>query len=148
MMPQGFGRIRGRLLVNQLLFHEGSAATVLCLRSIINEEDPILWAEHDEDGNWYFFNARTLFSGEDLCLMPLGKLVRIDPSITELADLPRGWRAWRWSQGEPWMKESRRGKELSGSVVKQVQNDPGRASKAWPPGTPSTVELQREGRDR
>jgi len=133
--------------MNKSSFDENPKAA-LTLRSIVREEDPILWAEHDEDGNWRFFNDRTLFFGDDLCITPLGTLAHIDPTIVELADLPPGWRAWRWSKGEPWMKESRRGKEISGPIVKQVLSNPSRPSKAWPPGTPNTVELQREGRDR
>jgi hypothetical protein len=134
--------------MSPIFFGDDSAITVLTLRSIVSGDDPILWAEHDESGYWCFFNAHTLFFGEDLCLTTLGKLVETDSTLVELADLPQGWRAWRWSKGEPWVKETRRSKEQSGSVMRQILNDPARKSKTWPPGTPSTVELQREGRDR
>jgi hypothetical protein len=37
-------------------------------------------------------------------LVGLEKVVRLDESILALADLPKGWHAWRTSKLSPWQR--------------------------------------------
>jgi|RhiMetdeSRZDD1v2_1073273.scaffolds.fasta_scaffold342507_2 hypothetical protein len=40
-------------------------------------------------------------------LVDRGEIVRFDPTVQELADLPLGWYAWRNAVGEPWQRRER-----------------------------------------
>lgn len=40
-------------------------------------------------------------------LVALRSIVRLDQSVTELADLPLGWHAWRASKSAPWQRAAK-----------------------------------------
>jgi RNAse (barnase) inhibitor barstar len=65
----------------------------------------ITHAFHDEsDHSWSFLSeegART----EDAMIVSLEKVVKRDPSVLEIADLPPGWMAQRDSVGAPWRRK-------------------------------------------
>jgi hypothetical protein len=66
----------------------------------------IALVSHDEDdGGRQFLSLETgpLKEG-DAVIVSLRKILRLDPSIAELADLPLGWRAWRRSKDSPWQR--------------------------------------------
>ena len=42
---------------------------------------------------------------EDVAVLALFEILKIDPSIREIADLPPGWHAWRPTVGAPWRRE-------------------------------------------
>ncbi len=66
---------------------------------------PILQVPHDEeDGAWQFHSGKAVTT-KDLLIVGLGEVVRLDPSIAKLADLPLGWKAKRQSIKEPWVRE-------------------------------------------
>lgn len=65
---------------------------------------PICVVTHDADGTWQVLCGTTNDSGDGR-LACLGCLFERDPSIGVLADLPRGWRAWRESVDDPWHRE-------------------------------------------
>jgi len=66
---------------------------------------PILQVFHDgEDGSWQFHSGNSVTTKE-LLIVGLGEVVRLDPSIAELADLPLGWQAQRRSIKKPWVRE-------------------------------------------
>lgn len=68
---------------------------------------PIVRVTHDEDdGCWQFHSANG--APEDLQearVVGLKTIVRLDPTITTLADLPLGWCALRDAPGTPWRRE-------------------------------------------
>ena len=49
---------------------------------------------HDQDGDWQFLCGTTL-GVADARMVHLAHLVELQPGLTELADLPRGWWAGR-----------------------------------------------------
>jgi hypothetical protein len=74
------------------------------LRSIISGAAPILYVSHDlEDDGWQFLDGRT-FDRADAALVGLGEIVRRDPSVSELADMPPGWVATRETKQSPWRR--------------------------------------------
>ena len=73
-------------------------------RQIIHEGHPILLVYHDaDDGSWQFLTGGT-FSTADGVLVALQEIVKHDPTVSELADLPLGWFAQRESVGSPWRR--------------------------------------------
>ena len=85
-------------------FEQPENVAVITLRQIVDGEEPILHVTHDsDDGGWQFLgweNARE----EDAKVVALRTIVRLDPSVQELADLPLGWHAWRRAADQPWQR--------------------------------------------
>jgi hypothetical protein len=91
---------------NQWPFADPKNVAVITLKSIVKGSGPILHVTHDaDDGAWQFLDGSTV-SEENASVVSLEEITRIDPSVTELADLPLGWYADRSAASEPW----RRGK--------------------------------------
>ena len=67
---------------------------------------PILLVSHDaEDGCWQFLCGTTTDPAAGR-VVGIGQLIDGDPSLRQLADLPRGWRAWRRGPGMPWQRRA------------------------------------------
>ena len=66
---------------------------------------PIMMVSHDaDDGGWQFLCGTTT-DPADGRIIHLQEVVDMDPSLTVLADLPRGWVAFRTSIHGEWMRE-------------------------------------------
>jgi hypothetical protein len=85
-------------------FDEPENVAVITLRQIVDGGEPILHVTHDsDDGGWQFLgweNARE----EDVKIVALRTIVRLDSTVQELADLPLGWHAWRRTAEQPWQR--------------------------------------------
>jgi hypothetical protein len=66
---------------------------------------PILMVSHDaDDGGWQFL-CGTTNDPADGRIIHLKEIVAMDPTVTEVADLPLGWIAFRGKVGEAWTRE-------------------------------------------
>jgi hypothetical protein len=75
--------------------------------NVLDKGAPILLVTHDlDDGSWQFHCTKTL-AIEDARIIGLDCALGLDPTIAELADLPRGWRATREDARAPWTREPR-----------------------------------------
>ena len=85
------------------------SALALTTRQVMREGWPILLVTHDaDDGAWQFVNGQGDTDDiESALLVEVGHIVELDPSVSELADLPLGWRAWRPAAGDEWVREPR-----------------------------------------
>jgi uncharacterized protein DUF4262 len=68
---------------------------------VVDENYPILYVTHDEDGAWQIL-CGTTNDPQDIRSVCLGCMYEKDRSIRELADLPKGWEAWRESKNSAW----------------------------------------------
>jgi hypothetical protein len=67
---------------------------------------PILRVYHDYDGGWQFHGSPDHPATTDVArLVSLGGMIGRDSSLTQLHDLPCGWRATRSSVDAPWARE-------------------------------------------
>ena len=65
---------------------------------------PILFVSHDEeDGAWQFHDGQTVRES-DARVISLKRIIEIDSSVRELADLPLGWIAFRKNKKVPWQR--------------------------------------------
>jgi hypothetical protein len=78
---------------------------VFTTKGIIHNGYPILYVYHDEDDDGWQFHDGTLSRTEDAMVVSLHYIVRHDPSITFLADLPPGWQAERATISSPWHRK-------------------------------------------
>jgi hypothetical protein len=85
-------------------FADPENLAVFTLKRIVRGDAPILRVAHDEDdGGWQFLDGGEV-AVKEAALVSLREIIRIDPSILGLADLPLGWVADRAGPGEPWQR--------------------------------------------
>lgn len=85
-------------------------ATITVWR-VLDRKDPILLVSRDaEDGMWQFLNTAAGQKPDikDAAVVGLRDILMLDPSVGELADLPRGGMAWRTAQTRPWKRTPRK----------------------------------------
>ena len=89
-------------------FEDARNTTSITLRDVLNGKSQVLFVSHDEDdGMWQFLDGRDAPDPADACVVGLGCMVELDPTVAELADLPLGWVAWRDSVDTPWQRALR-----------------------------------------
>jgi hypothetical protein len=82
-------------------FSDAPDLTAFSTRQVMESKEPILLVTHEvSDGAWQFIGGP--WQKGDLVALCLRHAVERDPSIRELADLPRGWGATRGAEGESW----------------------------------------------
>ncbi len=91
--------------MDSLKFHEPLNTAVITNKNIINHSGWIGHVSHDKkDGGWQFLELKNKQSPEDAAVISLEQIIQIDPSVTELVDLPLGWHAWRETKDSPWKR--------------------------------------------
>ena len=81
-----------------------NCATVVS-NSVIERRKPILHVVHDEDDHGWQFLDNESEELDDLCIVCLGHILEVDPSMTGLADLEPGWQATRANINSEWIIE-------------------------------------------
>ncbi|HEX3569309.1 MAG TPA: DUF4262 domain-containing protein [Acidobacteriaceae bacterium] len=72
--------------------------------TVHKKEEPVTYVSHDaEDGTWQFLGDK-MSDGGGPVVSCLHHPIDNDPSLEELADLPRGWYATRESPAAPWQR--------------------------------------------
>jgi hypothetical protein len=85
-------------------FPDAPNTVVFTTRGVIEKGNPILLVTHEQDdGAWQFRMAKTV-SAKEGRIVALDEIVFNDPSLMELADLPRGWIAVRDSSTAKWKR--------------------------------------------
>lgn len=83
-------------------FEDPSSTIVSTSASVLRGDAPILLVFHSPDGDWQFLHQEVHPS--DQCeRMCLGCAFERDHAIGILADLPRGWMAYRHASGDEWV---------------------------------------------
>lgn len=71
---------------------------------VLKNDHPVLLVVHEDDGDWQFLHG--VVAANDQCrTIRLGRAVLADPSLSTLADLPCGWRAYRTLADGHWHRE-------------------------------------------
>ena len=65
---------------------------------------PILLVTHYEDDHSWGFQSGLPLSTADAQIVCMEEVVRLDPTLSEIADLPPGWSASRPAVGGKWTK--------------------------------------------
>jgi hypothetical protein len=87
-------------------FADPRNVAVFTVRDIVEMRRPILIVNHDtEDGAWQFLTGEPL-NMKDAMLVSLSEIVRLDPTVAVLADLPIGWQATRARVGDNWRRSA------------------------------------------
>ena len=76
--------------------------------SILSGAAPILCVSHDEDDHgWQFLDGSNPPDIEAAAVVVLAEIVKLDPSVLAVADLPPGHQAWRRSKDALWERSHR-----------------------------------------
>ncbi len=82
-----------------------NTASIMCSH-VLREKLPILFVAHDEeDGTWQFLCDVRDHDESNCTLVPLRTALDLDPTVTEVADLPHGYIATRKAHGRAWVRE-------------------------------------------
>jgi hypothetical protein len=77
---------------------------VITTKKILSLETPILNVSHDEDDVWQFLgDGREELNEDDAQVVDLDEIMRFDPTLLELIDLPKGSKAFRNNVGSQWI---------------------------------------------
>lgn len=71
-------------------------------KDIIHDGAPILHVCHDEEDHGWQFIGLDDAREEDIALVCMAEIVKLDPSVKEIAHIPPGWHAWRQQVGAEW----------------------------------------------
>jgi hypothetical protein len=91
-------------IISSWPFQDPQNVAVFTTRQVVKDRKPILFVSHDAgDGAWQFHSG-DIARSEDMIILALSEIVEIDPSITDLADLPLGYKASRNSPSDAWKR--------------------------------------------
>ena len=71
-------------------------------RHILDEHKPILYVSHDEDGYWQFL-CGGVYKQEDAKIVSLADILRIDSSMSDLAEMDYGQYAEAPDEKSDWI---------------------------------------------
>jgi len=87
-------------------FDQPPNCAVITLRSIVFDGAPILLVFHDEDDHGWQLLGGGEFDLADAAIVSLKEIIRRDPTVLQIADLPPGWSAWRSAPNAAWQRVS------------------------------------------
>ena len=82
-------------------FKESKNQAVFTCCHIIEENKPILYVKHDNEGDWQFLCGDN-HTTEDARVIALQEIIDIDPSVSNVSNLKRGQIAVRESKENEW----------------------------------------------
>lgn len=88
-------------------FDQPRNCAVFTMRQVLEGSEPILLVSHDADDHGWQFIGKSDASVADAKVVSLEEIVRRDPTVLEVADLPRGWQAVREKAGGEWSRRLR-----------------------------------------
>jgi hypothetical protein len=86
-------------------FDDPPNVAVVTTTYVMRHGRPIAYVSHDEDDGGWQFHSDDPFEMKHAMLVGLKEVVKLDPAVKELADLPPGWRARRDSAFGTWIRE-------------------------------------------
>jgi len=86
------------------LFDQAPNVAAITSTHITKDACPVLLVTHYEDDHSWSFQSGLAVTMEESQLVGMGEIVRRDPTLVEIADLPPGWSAERDAIGGKWRR--------------------------------------------
>jgi hypothetical protein len=83
-------------------FKDSLKIVVFTSKYVINQNSPIVYVAHHEDGTWEFWGEQIIDESE-IMLVTLEQIIQKDISVLELADLPIEFSAQRKTKDSDWI---------------------------------------------
>lgn len=72
--------------------------------AVVKQRKPVLRVRHEAGhGGWQFYDDAEPLQGP--VVLPKAELLKLDPSLTPVKDLPEGWEAIRRASGDRWVRK-------------------------------------------
>ena len=85
-------------------FDQVENAAAITTKQAVNGSLPVLVVVHYEDDHSWAFTCGTTNNTEDAQLVSMAQIIKLDPTLHSIADLPPGWRATRDSVNAEWIR--------------------------------------------
>src|SRR5689334_4466210 len=85
-------------------FDQPRNCVTMTMRQVLDRSEPILLVAHNADDHSWQFIGSTDACEQDGRVVSLEEIVRLDPTVVEVADLPPGWEALRDDLGTIWVR--------------------------------------------
>jgi hypothetical protein len=82
-------------------FSDSPDTACFSCRHVVSDGLPILHVSHDSDGEWQFLCGQN-HEESDAKIIGIGEIVRIDPTVNRIADMPTGFAADRKTIRDDW----------------------------------------------
>lgn len=83
-------------------FSDAEDKAVFTCNHVTDEKSPILYATHDNDGDWQFLCGQNDHAEENAKIISLKNAVELDNTLNELFEMPIGVGAERDGIGKKW----------------------------------------------
>lgn len=83
-------------------FQDDLNTAVITTKCVLNENSPILFVNHYDDGFWEFLGNEDNLKDEDFKIISLEEILNIDLSVVEISDLPYEGKAYRENRNMQW----------------------------------------------
>jgi len=91
--------------MNDWPFDQLESCAAITNKEIVLDGAPILHVCHDEDDHgWQFIGLEDAIEEQAIAIC-MADIVRLDPTVKEVAHIPPGWHAWRQTVGGEWTIE-------------------------------------------
>ena len=68
----------------------------------MRQNSPILHVSHHHDGFWEFSGFESNIKEDEILSVALEEIILLDPTVSDIADLPYGFKAVRKTKESPW----------------------------------------------
>ncbi len=85
-------------------FDQGKNVATITTRQVLREGLPVLRVVHYADDDSWAFTCGTTDDTADGMVIGMGEMLKHDPSLYSVADLPPGWGASREFVGASWQR--------------------------------------------
>lgn len=82
-------------------FNESFKTIVFTSKYVLSEGSTIVYIAHHDDGIWEFL-GKEIVSESEIRLVSLAQIIKIDPTVLEIADMPVEFNAIRESKHFDW----------------------------------------------
>ncbi len=100
------GQWSGALIQGPWPFADPPDTAAFTTKRIAFERRPVLHVVHDSEGDWQFLDGKDV-TQEDGALVQMAHVVGAHLGVADVADLPRGWEAFRETERMPWIRRQR-----------------------------------------
>lgn len=84
-----------------LQFRESLNTAVLTSKYVMSNLSPIVYIAHHEDGVWEFWGEE-IVEEADIMVVSLGRIIEIDATVLEIAEMPVEFNAIRGKEERSW----------------------------------------------
>lgn len=75
---------------------------VFTTRFVLENNSPIVYVCHDDEGDWQFFGKEEELTEEDARIISFGEILRINPSLKQILGISQGMEAWFNFETKEW----------------------------------------------